>query len=129
MQRRRGKGQIEIQRTVIRIEGDGIAAVFYLIKTGQLKFRVVMTRHHGPNLWRAAVKKAAAHAAFRDALVYAAALDCLVRFRHGHTIDFAGKKTILIGIDCDPDEAVKFIAGPEFSRNSMRGCRTLRLFS
>jgi len=73
--------------TIVRVRGGGMAAVFNLIKTGQLKFSVVSTRHHGRELRQAALRKIARNVVLRDALVYATSMSCSIVFRHGHTVD------------------------------------------
>src|SRR5438045_3349317 len=96
--------------TVIRVRGGGVAAVMHLMRTKQLVFTVVDTRHHGRNLMQAALRKLADHISLRDALVLATSMECRIEFRHGTSIFInTDKDQILIGIDCDPNEAVRLI--------------------
>jgi len=104
--------------TIIRVRGGGISSVLHLIKTGQLKFSVVSTRHHGHNRRQAVLRKIAANPALRDALVFATSQGCTIRFRDGHTIKVDTDDTILVGIDCDAAAIVKFVGGPDFERTS-----------
>lgn len=100
-----------------RIRGSGIAAVLYLIETRQLAFNVVSTKHHGRDLFKAAIAKIADNESLLDALVYARALRCGVTFRHGHTIDIMPlKREFLVGVDSEPDEIIKWIAGSDLER-------------
>lgn len=101
---------------IVRVRGGGIAAVIYLVRTEQLKFDVVSTRHHGRNLRQAVLRKLAANLALRDALVFATSQGCAIRFRHGHTIQVDTDDTVLIGIDCDAAEIIDLVGGPEFER-------------
>ena len=106
---------------IARIRGGGMVAVVDLIRTKQLRFDVVETRHHGANLHQTALKILAVYPHFRDALVYATGNRCKIRFRHGTavSIDTDGR-IILVGIDCDPDEATRLIAGAELQQTPAR---------
>ena len=104
------KGEITVQ-----MRGGGMLAVLHLLRTKQLVFEVVATRHHGQNLRQTALRKLAIYPVLRNALVYATAQGCLVRFRHGRGIEVdIETDTILVGIDADPNEVAAVIAGPEF---------------
>src|SRR3989344_1071539 len=100
---------------VVRMRGGGMATVIDLIRSGQLKFTVSPSRHHGGNILQVVLRKLVANPALRDAMAFATAKGCAMEFRHGHKIHVDVEKgTIFIGIDCDPDEAVQLLAGHEF---------------
>lgn len=105
------------RETIVRVRGGGIAAVLDLIRTGQLKFDFVQTRHHGRNLWLAVIKRLATDPVLRDAFVFATDQHCRMRFRHGRTVEIdVDEDTVLIGIDCESEEIIRLVAGPEFER-------------
>ncbi len=111
-----GDAEMTTGEVYVRIRGSGVPAILDLIDRRLLLFEV--TKHSTDKGMKQLVfEKLVAHPALRNALVYATARRCHIHFGRGAKVVIKpDERMIAIGIDADPDVAVRLIGGPEFEQ-------------